>query len=238
MAVRFDNGADFLSLTGIPTLTSPFTWMTWAYVASDTGGSANIIGGFIKVASSLTVFSLEGNGAAVNLTITDRETSPFSAIGTSMSVATWRHVTLVRTATPGWISYLNGVQDSTLAATVAPSPVTEQMRVGLDDNVERLDGRVEAMKFWTVQLTAPEILAEMARYDPVLTANNWAWWPLTVHTDVADHSGNARHWTANGTLTTEAGPGGITEGGEPVIAAGGVPSGISARWPDLRVTPL
>jgi hypothetical protein len=183
--------------------------MTWVYVTSDVGAIGTILNASAGTQKNI---GLEVQTGTQLLRISD---AAFGAIETGgLGIATWHHVALVRTATPQWLSYIDGVLDSTLTAWDTPSPASDVIRVGLNNiATERHDGRVEAMKLWTAQLTAPEILAEMARYDPVVTANNWAWWPLTAHTDVTDHSVNARHWTANGTLTTEAGPGGITEGG-------------------------
>lgn len=66
------------------------------------------------------------------------------------------------------------------------------------------------VKCWTAALTQPQIAAEISYYNNVLVANNYLATPLQSASDLSDVSGNNHPWTANGTLTTEADPPGVS----------------------------
>lgn len=70
---------------------------------------------------------------------------------------------------------------------------------------EALNGCVEAVKWWSVSLTALELEAEYTQRNPVKTANLRYYWKFTASTTV-DDSGNGGTLTARGTPTLESGP--------------------------------
>lgn len=70
---------------------------------------------------------------------------------------------------------------------------------------EWLNGAAAHVRVFASVLTQAEVEAERDSATAVLTA--WADWPLTVHTDLTDHSGNGRNLIAGTTATTtEEGP--------------------------------
>lgn len=213
MGVRFDTLGDFLNrVASTPPNNAAFTFMGWFYISVDlaANGTFMFLGDATTVNATAGVDTSGGGTPAYRLVDTD-----FGGVTTSslIAVGAWHHVAWVRTAGAVHTLYIDGVlEPNTNGATTTLAAASPELRIGDNVTSDRYNGRVEAAKFWTAALTQPQIAAEMARYDPVVTANNWAWWPLTAHTDLTDHSVNVRHFTGNGTLSTEAGPGGITDG--------------------------
>lgn len=129
---------------------------------------------------------------------------------THPGTGTWYHVALVRESATALKLYVNGTLEATNTADVTGRAAPTQMEVGQALSNNPWNGRVAAMKAWSAVLTQPQVAAEMAYAFPVVSGSVYGWWPLQVHTDVADKSGNGRNWTVSGTLSTEADPPGVT----------------------------
>lgn len=101
--------------------------------------------------------------------------------------------------------YLNGVLDITGNGTNTNAITNIQLG---DAGSELFNGRLAAVKFWTVALTAAELLNEMRCIRPVKFASVDSWYPFFDSTTdgIRDYSGNAKTWTVVGSLTSEDGP--------------------------------
>ena len=233
MSVRFDADTDRISYSGsLPDPATAITATGWVYISTSTGNPTT----FFRLwnAGGSTVATVACNSAGV--------VNPgyFTAggqafISTSLSVGAWYRIAITCTGTSG-IFYLApavGATTSgsgTVAGGATPTGITVGGR-GPSDASESFDGREAYVRVWSSVLTQAEIEAEWASVTPVITSGLVADWPLLVHTDLTDHSGNGRDLVAGATaVTTEADPP-IAPAGVAVIgrSAAGATSTTNAR---------
>lgn len=231
MSVRFDASTDRITYAGaVPALSSGITVLGWAYVvaANFGGGAAN--------QTMCRLHASDGGSTVATFATNGAPPSPpayFTTGGSLVSstgspVGEWRRVAWSCTGSTGTLVVATPTGtpevDTGTVATGTPTGITLGGRA---HNVtdEWFNGRLAYWRVWTTVLSDSERLAEWASPTPVRTANLWADWPLVVHTDLTDHSGNGRHLVASSTaVTTEAGP---TLGGA-VAAAGTSPVAATA----------
>lgn len=141
--------------------------------------------------------------------ITDNASS-----GINLGAATagiWMFIGISRSSSAG-TGYWRGEADAsfaTAALTGAGASVTgTTLRFG--ESIfggEWLNGALAAVKVWNgVALTADEMWAESAQYQPVRTAGLLAYYPF-LRTETVDYSGGARTLSGGSGTSTEAGPG-------------------------------
>jgi hypothetical protein len=83
---------------------------------------------------------------------------------------------------------------------------------------EGMEGKVRAVKVFTSVLTLTQMVNESAYanvYDPSLASSLWGRWNL--NSDGTDQSGNARHLSANGTVSFDNQPAPEFSGGGPLF---------------------
>lgn len=207
MAVRFDAASDRVSYTAsAPPVT--FTITFWAHNSVDQNTNAT----FARLHASSG-----GSTAATFATDSDGTSGPgyFTAGGsivqaTGCPVGVWRKIAYSRTGSSGgaYVAAVGGVTevDTGTVGTVTPDGITLGGRSS-GDATEWFNGRLAYVRVWSAVLSQSEIEAEWASTTPVRTSGLWAHWPLSVHTDLTDHSGNGRNLVAGTTATTtEAGP--------------------------------
>lgn len=115
-------------------------------------------------------------------------------------VGVWHYFSLVRTDDETLTVY----RDATLLDTVTNG---ERIAAAEQTYCSGANGAdVAYWRVWSAALSPAELTAERASPTPVRTADLWAHWPLTVHTDLTDASGNGRHLSATGTLETASNP--------------------------------
>lgn len=212
MAIRFDAAADrLLRTSGLLDYQSAYTWMAWVYLVSD----LNDYGIFYFVnrntnLNSYDLFGLDVDGTTLFCIASNAAGTFGLQTGGALSTGTWYHVALVRSSTTALDMYLNGAASgstNTQDISGRSAPTREEIGAGTTTNASRVNARVAAEKVWTAALTATEIAQELNCIRPARFANLWRWAPLIGSaSDIADYSGNARDWTASGTLTTEDGP--------------------------------
>ena len=134
--------------------------------------------------------------------------APSVVSGGSVSVDTWVHLCLVRESVTSLKAYLDGTLVATHTAdATGRSAVTRQEMGGQSaSNNGPLNGRIALAKMWSAALTPAEIALERETARPCRFTDLWNWAPLMLATELVDYGGNARDWTAGGTLTTEDGP--------------------------------
>ncbi|MGB3443905.1 MAG: LamG-like jellyroll fold domain-containing protein [Actinophytocola sp.] len=207
MAVRFDAATDRISYTGgAPNPTAGLTVTAWAYVSVDQNDYATICRLYNGGTAATFATSGDGLGGPNYFTVGGTLTS-----ATGFVVGQWRKVAISCTGTSGAVyvaapAGVTEVDTGTVAGVAAPNAVTLAGRATADSS-EWWNGRLAHVRVWTVALSQAEIEAEWASATPVRTSGLWAAWPLAVHTDLTDVSGNGRHLTAGSTATTtEADP--------------------------------
>jgi hypothetical protein len=209
MAVRFDALADFLTrTTALPATALPFTTMGWVSLAVAPGAGAAMC--CLYWGANTTGDNQYWLGAQGGPPLRPQVyvTGGANFFGTStLVVDIWVHLALsiAGSGATDVKAYVNGVQEGSGVGATTQTP--QRLTIGRSEAgpAENWNGRIAAVKFYNVVLTAQEIQAEMAQYLPVRTSNLFAWLPLLAHTDTQDYTGLAS-WTVGGTLATENGP--------------------------------
>lgn len=214
MAVRFDAATDQLALADAPSSTNPFSFSAWVRNIELVG-----FGTIMRLRAAGTVASFTASSGGSNgpqLATTGGTAGPIVGGGSgSLPADAWRRVAFVidgsgsNNCTVYWGDDDPDTDLLTAVGTVAvgsPTALSVGGRGG-GDTTERWGGDIAYARGWTAVRTAAELKAELASTAPVVTSNLWADWPLTVHTDLTDHSGNGRNLSAGSTATTtEDGP--------------------------------
>src|SRR5690606_11856428 len=78
------------------------------------------------------------------------------------------------------------------------------LTVGNDTFTEPLDGSACCVRVWNAALDGSELLAESNSATPVRSSGLQGAWRRETSSDLNDTSGNARHFTAGGTLATDS----------------------------------
>ena len=219
MAIRFDASADRLARTsGVLDYNGTYTWMAWIRFNSDLNAYGHMFGiNRNDAAANYDYVGLNGSGDGL-ITLVDIGGAYTEQTGSNLTAGTWYHICAVRASTTSLAIYLNGTLDSTNTRSVSGRSASTRMEIGgfSTSDFDRTDIRATAVKIWNTALTAAEIAQEIYRITPAQFTGLWLWSPLIGSTtDIGDYSGNARDWTAGGTLTVEDGPP-VSWGGRPI----------------------
>jgi hypothetical protein len=206
MAVRFDSATtDALRISsGLFDYNAAYTIMAWVYPVSNP-------------AADMQPFSIAVDGSNLDQLRTGSGATSWSArsivggtavaTGTaSVDYATWQHLVLQRTDSSNVYLWKDGSQSTASNQAAGGRSAATQLDAGNGRaGTTPLNGRMYALKAWTVALTAAEILTEMRSVRPIRLANYWGWWPARPGATerLKDYSGNGRNWTEVGTLTDE-----------------------------------
>lgn len=218
MAVRFDAATDQLALADAPASSAPFTACGWVRNVELVG-----FGTIMRLRAAGTVASFTASSGGSNgpqLATTGGTAGPIVGSGDgSLPADAWRRVAFViaGSGTDNCTVYWGDDDPATdllsavgSVAVGSPTALSIGGRGG-GDTTERWGGDLAYPRAWDAVLTATELKAELASTEAVVTDGLWADWPLEVHTDLTDHSGNGRHLTAGSTSTT-------TVDGPPLVA--------------------
>lgn len=209
MAVRFDSATtDALRVSsGILDYNAAYTIMAWVYPVSNPAADMQPFS--IAVGGS-NLDQLRTGSAATSWSVRSLVGGTAVASGTAtVSYATWQHLAMVRTDASNLYLYKDGVQSTASTQAVGARSAAIQLDIGNGRaGTTPLNGRVYAIKAWTVALSTAEILQEMRSVRPVRLANLWGWWPARPGATerLKDYSGNGRSFTEVGTLTDEDPP--------------------------------
>lgn len=210
MSVRFDAATDRISITAtLPNPADGITLSGWAYTVVNTGTNATLVRLWTDAGATTTVtFATDADG----LSGPGYFTGGGSVVAaTDMAVGAWRRVAFTRTGTTAhvYVATVGGVTEDasgTVGGAANPAGLTLGGR-SPGDASEFFNGRLAYVRVWSTQLSQAQVEAEWASASPVVTSGLWADWPLTVASDLTDHSGNGRNLTAGSTaVTTEDDP--------------------------------
>lgn len=205
MSVRFDQGGSVGSSTYFPNYNLPYTVMLW--------WQPNMS---LPPAATFFLFAIRYDSSETDRVIwTASESTPrlqvntnpvgFGGLGTT---DVWQHVAMVRESTTSCKVYVDGVLAITNTSSIFLRSAATNWSIGfaVAGGTDVNNSRFADCKVWSTALTVGEIETEMPTQAPVKTSNLWGYYPLSVHTDLDDYSGNGRHLTGYGTLTTEDDP--------------------------------
>jgi hypothetical protein len=215
MSVRLDNVADYYSRTSdMLDYNAAYAWMTWINFAAGAGTvfmSVLIMdnGGSFQHSDELSAGDVaEGS---MFMVFANNNFSFDVAKGTTLpNNDTWYHVAMVRRSLTALDLYVNGTLEATTTADMTTRGVATEMLVGAGygGGFNNVNGRYAGMKAWSTSLTAAEVRSEMNSLTPKRIANLYSYWPIFPGATerLRGYGVTARNWTANGTLTDEAGP--------------------------------
>ena len=212
MAVRFDATTDQIERTTAPDIgTSGFTFTAWVYLAVDRNDYSTMMRLSAGGGTRGNVAADSNGQTLAYFTIDGSLTS-----STTMTAGNWYRVAISIPSTGGSTAtgtlYTATAAGATSSASGTVSAGNDADRVtiggrGNGDTSEWWNGRVAHARMWEAALSQAEVEAEWASTTPVRTSGLWADWPLLVHTDLTDASGNGRNLSAGSTATTtEADP--------------------------------
>lgn len=203
MSVRFDALTDaYTATTGLPP-GNTFTVTFWLYISVDRD---TYTGTFrLQAPGAEVLIDTDTDGTTLKVWDAANYAGGFGPFG--ISVATWHKIGLTVNGASA-VFYAAPAGSALTTASVSnftpPNPPTN-LSVGSDTG-EYLNGRIAAFKMWSAALTATEVAAELAHFDPVRTANLLRCHPFHV-AETTDYSGNGNTLTAGSTAaTTEADP--------------------------------
>ena len=205
MSVRFDVAGDCLSdATNVIDYNAPYTWMGYVRKVANTGLN-EFIRAYTSASGNDGRDSLYVNASNQLVGSVHTGTNTDTA-GSTITVGTDYNLTIVRESTTSFKVYLNGVLDITITTNVTGRTASNKSWVGNYEGAARLfNARLSWMKEWTIGLSADEIKAEMTTIRPLRWDSLYRWVPVWdgAGNRGQDYSGNARHFTENGTLTDE-----------------------------------
>lgn len=209
MSILFDATADrLLRTTDLPDWAAGGQWTEtgWFRFAAATGGlqtaftilrddvSAYI---FVGLLSDNTFYFENSSGASFS--------------GPTLTANTWYHLAYSYEVGVGSNFYINGSSvGGSGGDALAGTPERMERGGWRSTGGNRWNGDQAAHKTWLRILTEAEIAAEMDFAAPVDATDIYGAWYMQNAADVADYSGNARDWTAFGTLDSSSNPPGVT----------------------------
>lgn len=209
LALRFDgNTANALRISsGTFDYNANYTCMGYAQVVTDTNAVATIFIIGNQGTTSLDIVQTTSDGTTLKAAACISGTCANSATF-SMTVGTWYHWAVVRSAATALALWVDGNLIGTTTQDITGRSAQTDINLGRTHccggvTVEPWNGRIAAAKCWTSAFNEAAIEAEMNNYD-AQAASPWGEWYLAA--DGADSSGNGRNFTVLGTLAVEAGP--------------------------------
>ena len=208
MAIIVNASGEHLLRAGNLPSDDAWTGMCWAYITSIQTVSYQGVITLENATSGGTAWQSIGFDGSNGLEIIG--TSASNYFPSSPSAGNWYHFYIRcngTTLSGGFRSV--GASSYTTQSVASPAAFTEAaLFFGSTSADEFLDCYIAGIKVWDTNLTDAEIEAEWMRLTPTRFTNLNLWTPgiLTGTNRVKDYSGNARDWTAGGTLTDGDGP--------------------------------
>src|SRR3989304_7064088 len=202
-SVRFDTSGECRTRTASVPAESLLTVIMWIYIAVDRNAASSIFTLNDGVASGCG-FGLTTDGTTLEIQVAVGGTI-YNATGSNLSLGTWYPVAYVRNNDNHQLRLgINADLDASL--TRALSQTETNFLVSHNAASYLFNGRVRALKIYSAELNQGEISREMKQSRPARVTDLWGCWPLKGYNDLNDISGNGRHLTGVGTLSSEDGP--------------------------------
>lgn len=190
MSVRLSAGALLQLLGDAPDYTGAYTMAGWVRT---TGAFGAQVSSSDTLTYDVLAFSDEGLRISTELGFSDPNIE-------QVADGEWHFASLVRYDYALARVYLDVLVNAQVIADVSGRSVSELVK--METGADLVD--VAYWRVWTAALSEEELAAEMQSPSPVRTADLWADWPLTAHTDLTDDSGNVRHLASEGSISTSA----------------------------------
>lgn len=210
-----------LKTTGLIDHNAAYTWMAWVELVSDTNNRGTIWAAFGGAEVSSTEedwlgFDTDGTTIRIESWVSS---IGVGISGSSLTVGTPVHITITRESATRLRGYLNGATWGQVDVAVSSRPATQRELIGKTvSNASPI--RLTAIKCWQAALTADEIAAEKGRILPVRTANLHSFVPAidgSLSQALQDYTGNARHWSAQGSISADRFAPPVSWGSRPLL---------------------
>jgi hypothetical protein len=205
VAIRFDASGDYLSrTTGEINPNNSYTWHGRVYINTLPSADACIFG-----FDGVSMFELVHLNSSNQLCLFVYN-SGATITGSTLSASTWYDITIVRESVSSCKVYLNNVLDITSTYDITGRDVSDydMFVAAITGGSWALNCRQAGMKIWSKALAIEGVKNEIRSIIPRDPGSIWAYYPMFPGATerLLDYSGNGRDWTANGSLTDEAGP--------------------------------
>lgn len=201
-----ESGSDYgLKTSGLINHNAAYTWMAWVDLVTDTDNYGHIwaaIGDTSSAWQNADWVGTDSDGTSVRIGCAISGTES-AGVGGSFTVGTPKHIAVVRGSTSTFQLYENGSASATANQSISGRASTQREQLGTLNSLPA-PARLTAMKCWQAALTAEEIATEMGRILPVRAANLHSFVPAidgNLSQALQDYTGNARHWSAQGSLS-------------------------------------
>lgn len=210
MSIRFDgNIANYLSrVASLPNYNSPYTAMGWLKWKVDNAATQSAFSlSPVSAANAFDFFGIAADAWAISSRLDDDEIQ--STGGSTSVIDKWIHWVMVRNSVSDIRIYIDLVQDAQATIDITGRVAADICSVGRlsvgGDGFVPLDAEVAFLRIWTTNLTTTELAAERLSRRAVKTASLFGDYPMLTTTSAGeDVSGNANHFTVNGTIATGA----------------------------------
>lgn len=228
--------ADYgLKTSGLIDHNSAYTWMAWVDLVSDTNTYGHIwtaIAGAVEEWGNADWLGTDVDGVTLRLGHALASTDYALLAANPLSVGVPVHAAIVRESLTSFKLYVGGALEGTLTENMSGRPATGMEQIGRLAAAYPGPFRLTGIKQWQAALTADEIKAEMRTVRPLRLANLHSWHPAIASEKASalkDYSGNARDWTAQGTLSVASQTPPVAWGGRHVMIGNVVVTAQYAR---------
>lgn len=208
MAVRFDAGADKLSIAqaNIVTNGATFTMCAWLKRKTSTATFKTGLYAIVNSDSGECWLEIDSGGSILN---GFEDPAPESTmVGPTMTIDTWYFAAYVRTSNTSRAILYGTEAGGTLTKVTNTDSRTfstdlDEFWIGNDIYTENFDGEIVWVRLWSTNLSDAELDAEWRSTTPVKTGATLRgdWRLTTAATATTDSSGNSLTLTAGGALT-------------------------------------
>lgn len=209
MSIRFDgNIANYLSrVTSVPNYNGAYTaigWLKWKVDNAATQAAFSL-----SPVSASNSFDFFGITSSDDYVISSRlDDDNIQSTGGSVAVIDkWVHWAVVRNSVTDIRIYIDLVEDAQATIDITGRTAADICSIGRlsvsGDGFVPLDGETAFVRIWTTDLTTTELAAERLSRRAVKTASLFGDYPMLTAANAGDDvSGNANHFTVNGTIAT------------------------------------
>lgn len=213
MSIRIDALEYAFRTASVIPFNAPYTMAAHVYLDSDTNNFAHFfhIGGGNAYDGVTDFVGTNDDGTTIRGIQAGGVSNEFLTGALNLAVGSWYYIAFVRSSATSaaiWASLASSavVSQITSSQNVASRTAASNMQFGSYNNAP-INGRMYRPRFWTAALSEAELNTERQYKNAQRTDNLWA----EILDDLTDRSGNARNFTASGTLTTAADPPGLLD---------------------------
>lgn len=208
MSIRFNgNVANYLSrTTSLPDYNSTYTIMCWLKIVVDTDATATLFNLATSSALNFDRCKLDSNGTLLGVSARNPSTV-VADDSMDLTVGQWRHVTMRRASVTDLKLFLDSIEDAFSNFDATGRTVNDNLEIGRAHvnglTIEPVNAETAYLRIWTTDLAPEEIATERVATVARKISGLYGDYPMASAATAGDDvSGNANHFTVNGTIPT------------------------------------